>query len=199
MAVTDISVLDAPVKEIFLRKKILGPGGDFVELLLRDGTVIDEPFGLLKIFQHIDGNRLCCAVSVYLVGPIRLLIKRCQLVNNGINMNTVKLSRLNQVAHHFFFGHSGHLYRIFHEFTSPVQGVAVALLGDRDKIKVDIWTEATVEQEFLFAAMLSFFQGGKIKKTEINRFFKFVDKFACKKNKGNMGLHQLDVSAGQAS
>lgn len=66
------------------------------------------------------------------------------------------------------------------------------MMGDGNRIDVNPMGETTVQGDFFQTVMPLLFEARKIQEPQIHRFFDFVDKRACQKDRRDVGLTPLD-------
>ena len=192
MTIPDLTRLDAVLKDGIPGKKCTGIGRYGIKLSLGQGAAADKILCLLEIFQDIDGNGFGGAEFIDFRISCGLFIKRDQDIHQGLNMVSMQFTPLNNPGHHPFFRHSPHFYSILDHITGAAKTDGTTVVLYLYQSQVDFRTQATVQEQFLPAAVFTLFQGRKIQETEIHRFLKLVDKVACQQNKRDMGLHQGD-------
>ncbi len=85
-----------------------------------------------------------------------------------------------------------HFYRIFNRSAGAEDDFAVFALPDFSDAQVGIGCQPPVEIDFLQAVLTALFEGGEIKKPEIDGLFHLVDQVTGDKHIRDMGLDDFD-------
>ena len=72
-----------------------------------------------------------------------------------------------------------HLNCIFNGIVRIGQIVLLVFEGDGNDIKINIVSQATIQDNFLAAIISTLFQSGEIEKSQVDRFFDLINIIAC--------------------
>jgi hypothetical protein len=183
IAVTDESLADAFGKErLTFGHKGFHPLPDHHQVHFRKRCA-DEFSYLPEVFFPVFPDARAFAIFVYCPATFGIEMETGDDMCDVSDIRCGYLSFGKQSVEHALFRESFHLYRIIDDLAFAAKGCALRRFPYLDHSQVDLRAETAVQPDLFIAVKAAQINGSKVHKTEINRFFNFIDKIIRDKKK----------------